>query len=203
MKIGIIVGSLRKVSESGRVGEYLGGKIKNSGWAEVYLLDIGKEKIPFWDEDFPEKGDWKGKWEPISEELKSCDGYIIISPEYGGMASPAIKNFYLLCNKKELAHKPALLVGVSAARGGAYPISELRMSGYKNTYVCFLPDHLILRDVESLLVEDDSSENLKKPDKYIRERIDYSLNILKAYSTALIEVRKQDIFDYKKYSNGM
>ena len=66
----------------------------------------------------------------------------MISPEWAGMAPAHLKNFLLMCDGGELAHKPAQLIGVSSGMGGAYPIAELRMSGYKNNFLMWLPDHM-------------------------------------------------------------
>jgi hypothetical protein len=39
-----------------------------------------------------------------------------------------------------------LIIAVSGgAGGGAYPVAELRMSSYKNSRICYLPEHLIVR----------------------------------------------------------
>ncbi|MCV5978616.1 NAD(P)H-dependent oxidoreductase, partial [Escherichia coli] len=81
-----------------------------------------------------------------------------MTPEWHGMATPALKNFLLLTTANELAHKPALLVSVSVSINGVYPISELRMTGSKNNHVCFLPDHLIVRKSDKLIDQDANSD---------------------------------------------
>ena len=45
---------------------------------------------------------------------------------------------------------------VSASDGGAYVIAELRMSSYKNNRLCWIPEHLIARQVKTLGNEDDA-----------------------------------------------
>ena len=68
------------------------------------------------------------------------------------MVPAALKNFFLLwAATGELSHKPALPCAVSAGEGGAYVISELRMSSYKNNRLCWLPEQLIARQVKSIL----------------------------------------------------
>ena len=64
------------------------------------------------------------------------------------MATPIAKNFFLICNKGELAHKPGLIVSISSGNGGAYPVSELRSSSYKNTHIMWIPEQIIIRNVE-------------------------------------------------------
>ena len=78
---------------------------------------------------------WNVEFGNISDSLSSSDGFIIVVPEYGGMATPNAKNFFLLFNNGELFHKPGLIISISSGTGGAYPISELRSSSYKNSHI--------------------------------------------------------------------
>ena len=75
----------------------------------------------------------------IKDIVKKSDGFILVVPEYGGMATPVAKNIFLLCGNGEFAHKPGLIVSVSSGNVGAYPKSELRMSSYKNTHIMWIP----------------------------------------------------------------
>lgn len=116
------------------------------------------------------------------------------------MACPAIKNFFIYASKAELAHKPGLLVGVSSGVGGAYPISELRASSYKNCRLCYVPEHLLVRHVESVLNEVTAAGI---DDQRIRERADYALDILVRYAQALRPVREAIDFSNPAFGNGM
>ncbi|MBK6603875.1 MAG: NAD(P)H-dependent oxidoreductase [Leptospiraceae bacterium] len=201
MKIAIICGSHRKDSESLKVSSYLSNLIQSEK-KETYILNLGTAGIPLWEESvWSDDAGWKKLWSPYSEELKSSDGIVIVSPEYGGMAAPALKNFFLLCSKQELAHKPGLIVTVSAARGGAYPVSELRASSYKNTQICYMPEHIIVRNAKQVL--NPNPENPLDEDTYLRKRIPYALSLLYSYADALALVRNSGIPDYKAFANGM
>ena len=96
----------------------------------------------------------------------------------------------------------ALIVTVSSADGGAYPVAELRMSSYKNNRICYLPEHVIVRNVERVL-NADASQNNPDADRYFRERIDYALGILAQYASALVQVRASGATDLSKFKNGM
>ena len=127
---------------------------------------------------------------------------MIIAPEWGGMAPPGLKNLLLLCSQDQVGHKPAMLVGVSAARGGAYPISELRSSGYKNNKIVVMPDHLIIRDCEKMLkAEQPESED----DEFLRGKIDWALQVLDQYIEAfnLLRNTDKDILFHPEHKNGM
>lgn len=200
LKIGIIVGSPRNNSESSRIAQYLENQLSKKN-VETYLLDLKQNPLPLWDESIYKPGsDFNSLWQPFSQNLQKCEGFIVITPEWGGMATPGIKNFFLLCGNSELSHKPGLIVSVSAGISGAYPISELRSSSYKNTQLVYTPDHIIIRFAKDLFLK---NENLSKDETALRKRIDYSLDIFKEYVSALNNVRESGKLDLKTYPFGM
>ncbi len=110
-----------------------------------------------------------------------------------------MRNLFLICDR-ELAHKPALLITVSAGTGGAYPIAELRMSSYKNSRVCYIPDHVIVRGAEQML---NTPESVNANDALIRDRLAYSVKVLEEYAKAFQNIRKSGVIDFETYPNGM
>ena len=139
--------------------------------------------------------------ESPSGRIASYISRILISPEWAGMVPSGLKNLLLFCGGgTELADKPAMIVGVSSSFGGTYPITELRLNSHKNTRMVFIPDHLIIRHCEGIFVE---KEPQSEDDKYIRARLDHSLGVLAAYSTALKQVRDAKVVDRKTYPFGM
>jgi NAD(P)H-dependent FMN reductase len=203
MKISIISGSHRQNSQSIKVSKHIEKTLLESTLSdETYLLSLAGNPIPLWDESIWEGDEeWKRILNPISDELENSDGFVIVTPEYHGQVPAALKNFFLMW-KKQLAHKPALIVAVSSVDGGSYPVAELRMSSYKNNRICYLPEHLIIRNVESVL-NDDEEKNNSESDAYFRERIQWSLGILNEYSKALKTVRDSGVTDTDKFTNGM
>ncbi len=203
MKIAIISGSHRNNSQSLKVAKHIQKTLDNSADGETWLYSLESNPLPLWDE-----GVWDGEeqWlellNPIKEQLSTCDAFVIITPEWHGQVPAGLKNFFLLFGKAELGHKPALIVSVSSGVGGSYPVAELRMSSYKNNRLCYIPEHVIIRDVESILNEDES-KNDQHSDSYIRERLQWTLNILKEYATALKLVRDSGATITEKFNNGM
>ena len=202
MKIGIISGSHRNPSQSDKVANYINGCLTDSH-TETWQYSLANNPLPLWDQSIWENNpDWVERLAPIKKSLTECDGFIIISPEWHGQVPSGLKNFFLLFSNKELGHKPAMLVSVSSGDGGAYPIAELRMSSYKNNRICYIPEHLILRHVESILNENDEDNN-SKPHKYYQARINWALDILIGYANALKPMRETtQLFD-DKFNNGM
>ena len=149
MKISIISTSHREKSESKRISSILMnfvlGLDKN---INCFLLDVVDYKIPLWTSDKKSNSRfWEKAFKEISLELKTSDGFIFVVPEYGGMATPNSKNFFLIFNNGEFFHKPGLIVSISSGNGGAYPISEIRSSSYKNSHIMWIPENVIIRNV--------------------------------------------------------
>lgn len=202
MEICLISGSHRENSQSEKVAGFAAERLKAlSPQTKTCVISLAQAKLPLWDEEAwdPTSSKWLKAFGPISEQLDKAQGFVVVSPEWSGMAPAGLKNFFLLCTH-ELRHKPACLVGVSAGRGGAYPIAELRMSSYKNTHICYLPDHVIVRDAQHVLNGPDA---VSEDDRFLRERLDYSLELLLSYAEALVQVRDKHGADFPKYPNGM
>jgi NAD(P)H-dependent FMN reductase len=200
MKISIVAGSHRRESESSRVAHYVQGILQQVGADQTFLLSLANT-LPLWDEGaWGEDQKWATLWTPIANELKDSDGFVIVSPEWAGMVPAGLKNFFLLCGGDLLAHKPGLIVTVSASLGGSYPIVELRTSSYKNTRICYIPDHVIVRNVGRVLKGDRPAD---EHDASLRQRIEYSVRVLLEYAKALQSVRSSGVFDFKNFPYGM
>jgi len=199
MKISIISASHRTNSQSKKISDFLKKNLLNlDPYIEIFSLDLGETLLPLWSSDKKDgKGVWGETWTSISKNLDSSDGLILVVPEYGGMATPAAKNIFLLCGNGELSHKPGLIVSVSSGNGGAYPIAELRSSSYKNTHIMWIPENIIIRNVEEF---NPGSHGNNIPD-WLDERIDYVLNLLLAYASNMKPLRK--IINRKDFGNGM
>jgi len=204
MKISIISGSHRIDSQSEKVSRYIQRTLQQQKICdETWLYLLAGNPLPLWDETIWESHpDWMARLSPISEQLASSDGFVIVCPEWHGQVPAGLKNFFLMWGKAELAHKPALIVSVSSADGGAYPVAELRMSSYKNNRLCYIPEHVIVRHVETVL-NDDAEKNNADTDKYFRERIFYALGVLKQYALALDDVRASGAASLQVFRNGM
>lgn len=201
MNLAIICGSQQADSQSLKVANFIKQRLDSLSLCEqCSVLDLGQHPLALWDPSIWQgNAEWKATLTPIGDQLKAADAFIVISPEYHGMVPAALKNFFLMWGNGELAHKPALLVAVSASVGGAYPIAELRMSSYKNNRISYMPEHLIVRNVGKVLNEELGDED----DEKLRSRIDYSLALLSEYSKAYQAIRESGVVDLKTWRNGM
>ena len=199
MKISIISASHRINSQSKKISSFIKDNLfKMDSEIDINILDLAEDGLPLWS---PEKKDGKGiwgeTWRSISSNLDASDGFILVVPEYGGMATPASKNIFLLCGNGEFSHKPGLIVSISSGNGGAYPISELRSSSYKNTHIMWIPENIIIRNVE----EFNPGKHGKNIPEWLDNRIDYVLKLFLTYASNMKPIR--EIVNRKDFGNGM
>ncbi len=209
MKLALISGYHRPTGNSGSIAKHLAGLLQGQGHS-TYLLDLATTELPFWDEGLwgmeGLSAKWEKVWSPIKSELESADAFVILSPEYHGMAPSKLTNFFLLLGNGDsaVAHKPALLVAVSSSAGGAYPVAELRSLSTKNNKMVYLPEHLILRNAGELFVADVKPEHQASND-YLGERLNWLLAMLNDYAEGFKAIRAKGNTKVPapKFANGM
>jgi hypothetical protein len=82
----------------------------------------------------------------------------------------------------------------------SYPVAELRVSSYKNTRVCYIAEHIIVRQVSSMLK---GEEPASRDNASLRKRIDYSSRALIEYARAMRAIRANEAFDLGRCPHGM
>lgn len=201
MKLVVVSGSHRIESQSERVSKFC-MELANQKGFEANLINLAGNPFPFWDESIWNVGvkQWsKGVFKEAAQLLDEASAAIIVSPEWSGMVPPGLKNFFLLA-EASLAHKPVLLVGITTGMSGTWPIAELKISSSKNTRIVYIPEHVILRHVDKLLV---GPSPVDLADQWVRSRLAYSIEILGEYSKALAAVRASGKIDMKTFPTGM
>jgi hypothetical protein len=185
---------MEKDSQTLKVSQHLEQVLKQKN-VDTQLYNLFDINLPFYNPDIDDE-----TWLKMQPVIAKSDGFVFATPEWNGSSSPMLMNFLQYCSFDEMAHKPALLVGVSSGRGGAYPILQMRQYGYKNTRLLYIPEHLIVRGVEEVLNQPEA-EN--KSDNFIRERADYALDILLAYAKSQKVLRETTNFRFDEFENGM
>lgn len=190
MHISLISGSMKKDGgQSTRIANIISDQLKEQGHT-THIVEA--RNLPLWDESmWGSDGDTAKIWQTMQPDLQKSDAFILLAPEYNGTAPAALKNFLHCLSGKEAAHKPALLIAVSAGQNGSYPIAELRATASKNNKLVFIPDHLIIRNAETALTE--------KGDPITQERLTYSLNVLTQYAEAMKPLYKIQTPDAYKF----
>lgn len=202
MKILIVSGSHRLNSQSLKVSKWLATALESNKY-ETNIIDLSVSQLPFWDESvWNAQSELSAQVKPYIDQFMDADAIVLVAPEWGGMAPAAVKNLLLYVTSKQAAHKPVLLVGVSSGRGGSYPIADLRVSGFKNNRMVYIPDHLIVQDVVNVM-NNFNPEDGHEADQYIKKRAMYSLDILMAYAKALKPMRDAGGLFNPAYPFGM
>jgi len=184
MKISIISGSHRNPSQSEKIGRYIETSLANDfDNIEPYLYSLAELA-------------------PLKQQFSESDAFVIIAPEWHGQVPAGLKNFFLMFNRFELGHKPAYIVAVSSSVGGSYPVAELRMSSYKNNRLCYIPEHLIVRDCEKVF-NDNEEDNDADTHGYFKSRLNWGLEILIGYGKALKSMRDTTKIHHDDFGNGM
>lgn len=87
----LLSGSNRSDSQSVKVANYLRDRLERLELCEsINLIDLASSRLPPW----PEK-DTDNVWSKQQSILKKATALVVISPEWNGMACPALKNFFL------------------------------------------------------------------------------------------------------------
>src|ERR1035438_595123 len=128
MKLGIIVGSIRKGRVSDKIAKWVANEAKQLDGVEVTMIDLIDYPMPMFDEPGVPQFNPDREIAPIvksfSDKVGECDAIALVSPEYNRSYSSVVKNAldYLAF---ELKHKPVMLVTHGSA-GGAQAVSHLR-----------------------------------------------------------------------------
>lgn len=200
MKITVINGSNRPEAQSHRIAKWLEDELKAKD-VEVNFVDLKEVDMTFVPDEY-----WAGQSDAAKamaaeyEGMADSDGILIVTPEWGGAASPVLKHFILMSEKVSFSHKPVLIFGVSATPvGGIRPIEDLK-SMFKNSRGVFVPEPIVINSVNNFLQGDERDE---RREEYITKRADYALELLLEYSKALKQVRDSGKIDHETYPHGM
>ena len=143
MKIEIISGSPRTNSVTRRVALHLKDWLSQNSNHDVDIIDMRDWNIP------PIQAAWSSidkapvEFQPLAKRIFNADAYILVSPEYNGSYSPAMKN--LLDHFPKRHHKPFGIVTASpGAMGGIRASQQLlqlvpALFGIASPYMLIIP----------------------------------------------------------------
>lgn len=122
MRIEIISGSPRTASVTRRLALHLKNWISQHTSHEVDIIDMKDWTIP------PVQSVWVApdkaplEFQPLAQRIFEADAYILVTPEYNGSYSPALKN--LLDHFPKRHHKPFGIVTASPGAMGGMRASQ-------------------------------------------------------------------------------
>jgi NAD(P)H-dependent FMN reductase len=93
MRVEIISGSARQGSQTKRIALHLHDELKNSHDIEVDVIDLAINNFPPVQTVFTSPLDAPLELRDIANRMFEADAFLLVSPEYNGSYSPAMKNF--------------------------------------------------------------------------------------------------------------
>lgn len=132
MKIGVILGSVRKVRRGERVAKWLMPELSKIKEAEFELLDLRDYPLPFYAEDNSPDSLENGYTNEIATKwaakIGEMDGFILIVSEYNHGPTAVLKNA-LDYVYNEWVKKPVTFVSyATGAAGGIRAVEQLRQN---------------------------------------------------------------------------
>lgn len=183
MKIEIISGSPRVSSVTRRVALYLKNWLRNNTSHEIDIIDLKDWNLPPVQSVFSSIDKTPDEFKPLAERIFSADAIILVTPEYNGSYSPAMKN--LLDHFPKQQHKPfAIATASPGAMGGIRAAQQLlllvpALFGVVSPYLLivsavdkkFTPDGDLLEESFQNTIHNFVSEFLWLAEKIVKEKV--------------------------------
>lgn len=143
MKIEIISGSPRKNSVTRRAALLLQKTFQKNTTHEVNILDLSQWDLPLLQKVFVSVDQTPDEFKPLSARIFNADAFILVTPEYNGSYSPALKN--VLDHYPKQHHKPFGIVTASTGTYGGMRATQqmlllvLALFGIPSPYMLVVP----------------------------------------------------------------
>jgi NAD(P)H-dependent FMN reductase len=183
MKIEIISGSPRIHSVTRRVGLNLKNWITNNTEHELDIIDLKDWNLPPVQTVFVSVEKTPDEFKPLTERIFNADAFILVTPEYNGSYSPAMKN--MLDHFPKQHHKPFGIVTASPGVMGGIRASQQLLQlvpalfGIASPYMLIVPTVDKKFDAEGNLLDESFeksvhnfiSEFLWLAEKLVQEKV--------------------------------
>ncbi len=124
--IGFLCGSLRTGSINKQLEKALIKRFKRAGF-KTTSINLGRYDLPLYHGDLSMPAGVKA----LARKLKSCDGVIVVSPEYNGGLTPLLKNAFDWVSTLSTEPFKAPYWGIAACSPGAMSgIMAMRQTNY-------------------------------------------------------------------------
>jgi NAD(P)H-dependent FMN reductase len=126
MNIEIISGSPRAASVTHRISLFLQQELQRRTHHEVGVLDVREYDLPLLNSVFSSVQNTPDAFKPLAERIFAADAFILVSPEYNGSYTPAMKN--LLDHFPKQARKPfGIVTGSTGSMGGMRATQQMQL----------------------------------------------------------------------------
>ena len=143
MKIEIISGSARQNSVTKRVALHLSKRLKETTNHEIGFIDMHQWNLPSLQSVFKSVDTTPDEFKALAKRIFEADAFILVSPEYNGSYSPALKN--LLDHFPKQHHKAFGIVTASTGSLGGVRATQPMLlyanalSGIASPYLLIVP----------------------------------------------------------------
>jgi NAD(P)H-dependent FMN reductase len=191
MKIEIISGSPRINSVTRRAALYLKNSIKQNTTHEVDIIELKDWQLPPVQTVYVSVEKTPDQFKPLAERVFNADAFILVTPEYNGSYSPALKN--LLDHFPKQHHKPFGIVTASPGPlGGMRAAQQLlllvpALFGIASPYLLIIPGIDKKFSADGDLLEESFSNNLKN---FITEFLWLSEKLVKEKEVTKVYIKK-------------
>jgi NAD(P)H-dependent FMN reductase len=164
MKIEIISGSPRLNSITKRVALHLKNWLLNNTGHETDMIDLKDWNLPPVETVFVSVDKTPDEFKPLAERIFNAHAFILVTPEYNGSYSPAMKN--LLDHFPKQHHKPFGIVTASdGAMGGIRASQQLlqlvpALFGIASPFMLIVPAVEKKFDADGNLLEESFYKNV-------------------------------------------
>jgi NAD(P)H-dependent FMN reductase len=185
MKIEIISGSPRISSVTRRVALNIKKSLDNNTDHETDIIDMKDWNLPAVQSVFVSVDRTPDEFKSLAERIFNADAFILVTPEYNGSYSPAMKN--LLDHFPKQHHKPFGIVTASPGAFGGIRASQQLLQLIPSLFGIASPYMLIVPAVDKKF---DESGNLIDPNfeksvhNFITEFLWLTENIVKQKAAA-------------------
>ena len=132
MKIEIIAGSPRPNSTTYRVALHLQKLLQDTTEHEIGIIDLRENNLPALEKVFVSIEDTPQPFKPLAEKMFTADAFILVTPEYNGSYTPALKN---LLDHFPKQHRKTF--GIATASPGAMGGMRAAMQTQQLVYALF------------------------------------------------------------------
>lgn len=146
MRIEIITGSPRQGSITKRVALFLLNHLRAITPHHIDLIDVRDWPLPLLQDVFNSVESTPEAFRPLSERMFSADAFILVTPEYNGSYTPALKN--LLDHYPKQSHKAFGLVTASTGFSGGLRATQQLQLLVNALFGIACPNMLVVGQVE-------------------------------------------------------
>jgi NAD(P)H-dependent FMN reductase len=170
MNIEIISGSPRKNSTTFRLALFLKNHLEQYSGHQANIIDVRQWNLPLLENVFSTVEATPEEYKPLSTRMFAADAFILVSPEYNGSYTPAMKN--LLDHYPKQSRKAFGIVTASPGpMGGMRATQQMQLLvgalfGILSPYMLVVPGIDKKFDAEGNLIDETFR---KQVDLFIRE----------------------------------